>query len=520
MGAEVDGRAAADQDRLEHPERGVGAVGPAGQRGHRRDPGHARLLDQAGARGRDHRARLHEALLELALRDRVGHDAAARAHPDPLAAHLERPDRDVQLQARDRARESDRAGVRLASAGLELGDHPHRLDLRRARDRAGRERGAQEVRVAGLGAQPPAHRRHEVPHARRRLAARCSAGTSIEPYSQTRPRSLRIRSTIITFSARSFTEAASAAASVLGPRALAAGCKDARRRSLDRLGHHLAAAAAEEELGGEAADGAPRSRDHARVARLERSGRAREQVERVALPLRLEPQAEVRLEDLAGGDALAALVDRGHVARSAGRRGLEVADPHGPLADAVGQPRAEQLEPGGQLVRALVASRAPRTTTARRRRGGGGGRRRRARSRAAARAAAAEAERARGARRGCSRDSRTSRRRRPRPRRRPPRRLSTRGLRGRAARTGPRRARPRRSAPTRPALRRPPSRPRARTDARRRARAAHPRLPRAFPRARCGPGGRCPGTSHLSLRRPPPGTRSRRRRPAAARGGA
>ena len=38
-----------------------------------------------------------------------------------------------------------------------------------------------------------------------------SAVTSTEPYSHTRPRSLRIRSTIITFSARSFTDAARAA---------------------------------------------------------------------------------------------------------------------------------------------------------------------------------------------------------------------------------------------------------------------------------------------------------------------
>ena len=38
-----------------------------------------------------------------------------------------------------------------------------------------------------------------------------SAGTWIEPYSHTRPRSLRIRSTIITFSARSLPEAARAA---------------------------------------------------------------------------------------------------------------------------------------------------------------------------------------------------------------------------------------------------------------------------------------------------------------------
>src|SRR5687767_4432328 len=100
-----------------------------------------------------------------------------------------------------------------------------------------------------------------------------------------------------------------------------------RRGSLDRLGDHLAAATAEEELGRQAADGAPLARDHTGVARLECSRGAREQIQGVALPLGLEPEAQVRLEDLAGGDPLAALVDRALVPGAPGRGRLEVADP-------------------------------------------------------------------------------------------------------------------------------------------------------------------------------------------------
>ena len=141
---------------------------------------------------------------------------------------------------------------------------------------------------------------------------------------------------------------------VLGARALAAGGEHPRRRALDRLAHHLAAAAAQEQLRGEAAHGAPRAGHDPGVARLERARGAREQVERIALPLGLEPEAEVRLEDLAGGDALAAFVDRGHVARAARRRRLERADPHRPLSHSLREPRAQQLEPGAQRRIALV----------------------------------------------------------------------------------------------------------------------------------------------------------------------
>ena len=51
VGAEVDGHAAADQDRLEHSERGVGPVGAARERGHRGDPA-SRAAPRSAARPR------------------------------------------------------------------------------------------------------------------------------------------------------------------------------------------------------------------------------------------------------------------------------------------------------------------------------------------------------------------------------------------------------------------------------------------------------------------------------------
>ena len=141
---------------------------------------------------------------------------------------------------------------------------------------------------------------------------------------------------------------------VLGARALAAGGEHPGRGALDRLAHDLAAAAAQEQLRGEAAHGTPGAAHDSGVARLERARGAREQVERVALPLGFEPETQVGLEDLAGGDALAAFVDRGHVARAARWGRLERADPHRPFSHTLREPGAQQLEPGAQLGIALV----------------------------------------------------------------------------------------------------------------------------------------------------------------------
>ena len=375
--AGVDRRAAAHEQRLEDAEGGVGPVGSAGERRDRRHAAHARLLDQPRARRRDHRARLHEALLELALGHGVGHDPAARAHPDALVADLERPDRHVQLEPGHRARVAERAGVRLAAAGLELGDHAHRLDLRRAGHRAGREAGAQQVGVAGVGPKRARHGRDQVPHARRgpRLGERRHADRAVLAHA---PEVVAHQVHDHHVLGAVLRRCGEGGAVVLGARALAAGGEHPRRRALDRLAHDLAAAAAQEQLRGEAAHGAPRAGHDPGVARLERARGAREQVERVALPLGLEPEAQVRLEDLAGGDALAALVDRGHVARAARRRRLEGADPHRPLAHSLREPRAQQLEPGAQLGVALVGPERLEPPAAVGGRAGAGGRRRRA----------------------------------------------------------------------------------------------------------------------------------------------
>ena len=110
-------------------------------------------------------------------------------------------------------RVADRARVGPAPVALELGDQLHRPHLRRARDGAGREARAQQV-----------ERRRRRPRARRRprrrgasrarsARARGSARPAPFPGAQTRERSLRPRSTSITCSARSFSEASSRSAS-------------------------------------------------------------------------------------------------------------------------------------------------------------------------------------------------------------------------------------------------------------------------------------------------------------------
>ena len=117
-----------------------------------------------------------------------------------------------------------------------------------------------------------------------------SAVTRTVPGRQTRPRSLRTRSTIITFSARSFSERAQLLALVRRPRAL------------DRRAPHGAAGAREEELGREARDRPPRTGDERGAVRRQRLRGGGEEVERVALQPALEAHAEVGLEEVAGGD--------------------------------------------------------------------------------------------------------------------------------------------------------------------------------------------------------------------------
>ena len=77
-----------------------------------------------------------------------------------------------------------------------------------------------------------------------------------------------------------------------------------RRRALDRAAGYGAPLAAQEQLGRQARDPAPGREEARAVAGLQARRGLREQVSDVAVPLRVEAQAEVGLEDLPGRDPL------------------------------------------------------------------------------------------------------------------------------------------------------------------------------------------------------------------------
>ena len=96
---------------------------------------------------------------------------------------------------------ADRAAVDAAAHGLEVLDGLQDARLRRAGDRRGRERRPHERAEPDVVAQAPRHRAHEVVQAGVRFDRAQRRHRASSPASHTRPRSLRARSTIITFSA-------------------------------------------------------------------------------------------------------------------------------------------------------------------------------------------------------------------------------------------------------------------------------------------------------------------------------
>ena len=273
----------------------AGSGWPARRRGHvDRSPADARRRSGAP---------WSSASSQLVPRVGVGDDPAAGAEPDGAVARSSR----VRMATfssspATRAGEADRAGVDLARRCPRA---------RRSRCSAwtfgapvtepGGNVARSSVGVADARAQPARDARDEVPQARVRLGRRARAARRTDPYSHTRPRSLRIRSTIITCSAASLAEARAASAAarrVVG----------AARVPLIGAVHDLAAAAAQEQLGREAGDAAVRRVEAAAVGGPQRAQRAAaNSVERGRRRSRAsQPQAEVGLEDLAGGDPLAA----------------------------------------------------------------------------------------------------------------------------------------------------------------------------------------------------------------------
>ena len=226
------------------------------------------------------------------LRVRAPGDPAPGAEPHPVARELERPDRHAQLEARDRAGVADRARVRLARGRLELRDHLHRLDLGRAGHRPGRERAAHEVAVAHPRRERAGHLRHEMPHARPGPRARAAVRAPCRTRTTCRCRCASGRR-----SSRSrrgpWPRPAPSARSRPAPVPLIGALSTSRPlRRRKSSGERLATA-----------PHGPREDAACRARARRRRG---EQVERVTLEPRLEPQAEVRLVEVAGGDVAAA----------------------------------------------------------------------------------------------------------------------------------------------------------------------------------------------------------------------
>ena len=135
---------------------------------------------------------------------------------------------------------------------------------------------------------------------------RSSDGTRTEPMRATRPMSLRSRSVIITFSARSFNDAASCSAAT----ASSPGRARAANGALHRPALHGAAAQVEEQLGRRADEHVVAHADERVVAAALRFGHARVEVDGVAVEHTRQSVGEVDLVGRAAGDDLADVVDR------------------------------------------------------------------------------------------------------------------------------------------------------------------------------------------------------------------
>ncbi len=231
-------------------------------------------------------------------------------------------------------------------------DDPQGARLGRAGDRAGREGRRQQLRPAGVrGAARPARSRRggPAPGASRRRTGR---GRSTEPVAQTRPRSLRTRSTIITFSAWSFSRRSASVRPVPligpgldGPADAARGrARGTRWRSRRRA---RAAGSFRRTVPGCRAPAGRSVRPRRRAGSRQRRG---------------QHPAEVGLVDLAGRDVLA---DPAHARRVRGavERGRPVAGGRA-RATAPGTGRGHRLPPVRRAKRAQVRRPSKSATTA------------------------------------------------------------------------------------------------------------------------------------------------------------
>ncbi len=292
------------------PRAGVGAIDRL--RPAPRDGRSTRRRARWGLRAqhREDRRRLLGRLACLGRRIGIRDDPAADAEPHALAAHLERADRDAELEPRGRRRDPDRAGVDLAARRLELRDHRHRRDLRRTGHRPRRERRAHELCIPDTVAQLAHDLRHHVPHARVRAHLLQRRGAH-------RPRPAHPPEVV----AHEVDDH-----HVLGAvlvrrdqrRPLFGGRRRIgrpRARSLDRRAAHRAPVALQEQLRRHRYQCPPRPRHEGAAVGRQRRTQPREQVQRRALKARLESHREVRLVEVAGRDPLDARRDGARIAR-------------------------------------------------------------------------------------------------------------------------------------------------------------------------------------------------------------
>ena len=156
---------------------------------------------------------LVDRLLELVGGLGVGDRAAAGLDVRAAVLDHDRADVDAGVEVAGVAEVADRAAVAAALDRLELVDDLHRADLRRAAA-ACRPAGSSAARPSAptSSRSVPRHRRDDVHDVRVGLDRHERVDRRRVPYSQTRPRSLRPRSTSITCSARSFSSASSSSA--------------------------------------------------------------------------------------------------------------------------------------------------------------------------------------------------------------------------------------------------------------------------------------------------------------------
>ena len=146
------------------------------------------------------RARLHERLLDLGVRIGVPDDPAADPEVDPVLGDRERPDRQREVEVAVRVHAADGAHRGAAADRLESGDVVDRGDLRRAGDRAARERRLEQLGQPDPLPERPLDRGDQVLHARQLVlvpsapaSGRCPARTRARGRSARGRRSSRAR---------------------------------------------------------------------------------------------------------------------------------------------------------------------------------------------------------------------------------------------------------------------------------------------------------------------------------------